>query len=72
VTSINLDLTELLEQGNDTMSTQPDFVWSHCNACGQETKHNVVHRAAYKRTFDDDHYPRGRWLGMEDAAVQRL
>ncbi len=62
------------------MSTQPDFVWSHCNACGQETKHNVVHRAAYKRTFDDDHYPvdvGSVWTmlqcrGCEDVALLRV
>ena len=30
--------------------------WSHCNECGQETKHDIVHRASRRRTFDDDRY----------------
>jgi hypothetical protein len=38
------------------VSAQPEFVWSHCNECGQETKHNIVHRADRRRAYDDDHY----------------
>jgi len=40
------------------MSTtaKPKTVWSHCNECGQETKHEIVHRASRRRSFDDDQY----------------
>lgn len=37
-------------------SELPKVLWSHCNECGRETKHGVVHRADRRRTFDDDHY----------------
>ena len=40
---------------NETSGT-PKVRWSHCNECGRETKHNVVHRADRRRTFDDDRY----------------
>ena len=35
---------------------KPEVLWSHCNECGHETKHDVVHRADRRRTFDDDQY----------------
>ena len=40
------------------MSTaaEPKTIWSHCNECGQETKHEIVHRASRRRSFDDDQY----------------
>ena len=34
----------------------PEIIWSHCNECGHETKHDVVHRADRRRTYDDDKY----------------
>lgn len=37
-------------------SGQPEVLWSHCNECGQETKHDVVHQADRRRTYDDDRY----------------
>jgi Domain of unknown function (DUF4145) len=62
------------------MSTQPEFVWSHCNECGQETKHNIVHRADRCRTFSDDLHPvdvGSVWKvlqcrGCEEVALQRV
>lgn len=30
-------------------------VWSHCNECGHETAHELVHRAERQRTFELDH-----------------
>ena len=35
---------------------KPEVIWSHCNECCHETKHDVVHRADRCRTFDDDQY----------------
>lgn len=37
-------------------SGQPEVLWSHCNECGQETKHDVVHQADRRRTYDDDRH----------------
>jgi hypothetical protein len=62
------------------MSTQPDFIWSHCNECGQETKHNIVHRAKRSRTFTNDLHPvevGSVWRvlqcrGCEEVALQRV
>lgn len=31
-------------------------MWSHRNECGRDTKHAIVHRAAKRRTYDDDEY----------------
>jgi hypothetical protein len=33
-----------------------EIIWSHCNKCGQETKHDIVHTSSRRRTFDDDLY----------------
>lgn len=33
-----------------------EVVWSHCNECGRETRHDVVHRADRHRTYDVDRY----------------
>lgn len=40
------------------MSTaaKPKTIWSHCNECGQETKHDIVHRVSRRRIFDEDKY----------------
>lgn len=40
------------------MSTaaKPKTIWSHCNECGQETKHVIVHKASSRRSYDDDRY----------------
>lgn len=40
------------------MSTaaKPKTMWSHCNECGQDTKHEIVHKASKRRTYDDDQY----------------
>lgn len=35
---------------------KPKTIWSHCNECGQDTKHDIVHRASRRRTFDEDRY----------------
>lgn len=40
-----------------TTSKQPEVPWSHCNECGHETKHDIVHQADRRRTYDDDQYP---------------
>lgn len=37
-------------------SGQPEVLWSHCNECGNETKHDVVHIASRRRTYDVDRY----------------
>lgn len=37
-------------------SDKPELLWSYCNECGRETKHDVVHRADRCRTYDDDQY----------------
>lgn len=37
-------------------SDKPEVIWSHCNECGRETKHDVVHRADRRRAIDDDRY----------------
>ena len=33
------------------MTANEEPHWSHCNECGRETKHNVVHRAKSSRTY---------------------
>ena len=38
------------------VSEPPKVLWSHCNECGHETKHVVVHRADRSRSYDDDRY----------------
>jgi len=37
-------------------TAKPKTIWSYCNVCGQDTKHAIVHRAAKRRTYDDDEY----------------
>lgn len=62
------------------MNTKPDFIWSHCNECGQDTKHNVVNQAERRRTYDDDRYSvdvGSTWKllqcrGCEDVALRRV
>ncbi len=34
----------------------PKNMWSHCNECGQDTKHEILQRASRRRSFDDDQY----------------
>lgn len=61
------------------MSTQPTFIWSHCNECGQETKHDIVHSANRRRSYDDDRYTVAvgsiwkvlQCRGCEEVALQR-
>ena len=55
-------------------------VWSHCNECGQDTKHNIVHRAKRVRTYDNDACPvdvGSNWsilqcAGCEEVAMRRV
>lgn len=55
-------------------------VWSHCNECGQETKHDVVHQAKRVRTYDQDQYSidvGSNWTilqcsGCEEVAMRRV
>lgn len=62
------------------MSPKPEFVWSHCNDCGQETKHDVVIHVERRRTYEDDRYSvdvGSRWKllqcrGCEDVALRRI
>jgi len=64
------------------MSTaaKPKTMWSHCNECGQETKHEIVHKASMRRTYDDDEYPvdvGSDWTivqccGCEEVSMRRV
>ncbi|MBH2008933.1 MAG: DUF4145 domain-containing protein [Xanthomonadaceae bacterium] len=62
------------------MSTAPKFVWSHCNNCGRETKHDVFHKAERRRTYEDDQYSvdvGSTWKviqcrGCEEVSLQRV
>ncbi len=64
------------------MSTaaKPRTMWSHCNECGQETKHEIVHKASRRRTYDDDQYPidvGSDWTivqcgGCEEVSMRRV
>jgi hypothetical protein len=64
------------------MSTVPKTktVWSHCNECGQDTKHNIVHEAKRVRTYDHDQYSvdvGSNWTilqcgGCEEVAMRRV
>jgi hypothetical protein len=55
-------------------------LWSHCNECGQETKHDIVHQAKRVRTYDQDQYPvdvGSNWTilqcgGCEEVAMRRV
>lgn len=37
-------------------TNKPEVSWSHCNECGHETKHDVVHRTDRRRMFDYDQF----------------
>jgi hypothetical protein len=39
-----------------TTASKPKTIWSHCNECGRETKHEIVHRASRTRSYDEDRY----------------
>jgi hypothetical protein len=62
------------------MSKQPEVIWSHCNECSQETKHDVVHRANRLRTHGEDQYSVDEgsvWevfqcRGCEEVSLQRV
>lgn len=62
------------------MSTAPKVIWSHCNDCGRETKHDVVHKAERRRSYDDDQYSvdvGSTWKviqcrGCEEVSLQRV
>lgn len=66
--------------GGGAVSTKPNVEWSHCNECGQETKHDIIHRAERRRTYDDDRYSvdvGSSWkllqcCGCEDLALRRV
>lgn len=59
---------------------KPDIIWSHCNECGRETKHETLYRADRRRTFYDDQYSvdvGSVWkvlqcCGCEEVALQRV
>ena len=59
---------------------EPEVLWSHCNECGHETKHDVLHRADRRRTCDDDQYPVEVYTlwkvlqcrGCEEVTLQRV
>lgn len=59
---------------------QPEVLWSHCNECGQETKHDVVHQADRRRAYADDRYSvevGSVWKvlqcrGCEEVALRRI
>jgi hypothetical protein len=60
---------------------RPKEIWSHCNSCDQETKHQVVHRAKRQRAVDVDHYSSFEFgsvwtvlqcMGCEEVALQRV
>ena len=61
-------------------SRSPDVIWSHCNECGSETKHDVVHRTDRIRTYSNDRYPvdvGSNWMvlqcrGCEEVALRRV
>lgn len=37
-------------------SGKPEVIWSHCNLCGRETKHDLVYRASRRRTYNSDYH----------------
>ncbi len=61
-------------------ATKPKAMWSHCNECGQETKHEIVHKASKRRTYDDDQYSvdvGSDWTivqccGCEEVSIRRV
>ena len=62
------------------MSIQSKVIWSHCNECGHETKHDIVQSADRRRAYDDDRYTvevGSIWKvlqcrGCEEVALQRV
>ncbi|MFZ6654723.1 DUF4145 domain-containing protein [Undibacterium sp. TJN19] len=62
------------------MNTVPMVIWSHCNECGRETKHDVVHKARRVRTYDYEQHSvdaGSTWTviqcrGCEEVAMQRI
>lgn len=62
------------------MSSKVDFMWVHCNECGQETKHGVLHQADRSRSFDAAPYTvevGTSWKllqcrGCEEVALRRI
>lgn len=63
-----------------TKSAAPEVDWSYCNECGQETKHDVLHRAEHSRRYYDDRYAvdvGSTWKvlqcrGCEEVTLQRV
>jgi hypothetical protein len=61
-------------------TAKPTIMWSHCNECGQETKHEIVNEASRRRTFDGDQYPAeigSNWTivqcgGCEEVSMRRV
>ncbi|WP_265282592.1 DUF4145 domain-containing protein [Verminephrobacter aporrectodeae] len=62
-------------------ASKPQTIWSHCNGCGQETKHEIVHKASRRRSFDDDQYSSvevgSEWTivqccGCEEVSMRRV
>lgn len=61
-------------------AANPKTMWSHCNECGRDTKHAIVHKAAKRRTFDDDGYSvevGSDWTfvqccGCEEVSMRRI
>ncbi|CAG2155517.1 hypothetical protein LMG31506_05433 [Cupriavidus yeoncheonensis] len=55
-------------------------LWTHCNECGHETKHEVVHNAERRRTYDNDQYSvevGSTWTvlqcgGCEEVSMRRV
>lgn len=39
-----------------TTAAKVATIWSHCNECSRETKHQIVHKASRRRSYDDDRY----------------
>lgn len=62
------------------MTATNEILWSHCNECGHETKHDVLYIAERQRSYGDDHYPvdvGSQWKllqcrGCEDVSLKRL
>jgi hypothetical protein len=61
------------------VSTASKVIWSHCNECGRETKHDVIHMARRVRSYDENQYSvdvGSTWKviqcrGCEEVAMQR-
>lgn len=61
-------------------AAKPKTMWSHCNECGRDTKHSIVHKASKRQTYDDDDYPvdvGSDWTivqccGCEEVSMRRV